>query len=134
MPTEPTGQLLVFGDSHSVIWGGTDVGTKQQYRHVQDVKTFHLGPAFGFNLLDRDTDQPGKWGTQVLTLIDEEQARGTVISGILLAFGEIDARTQVIRRAIQSGTSIETSAAVIARRICSFAAQLQRRVAAPVPI
>jgi hypothetical protein len=54
--------LIVFGDSHSRIWGGrTNLwGTNQSL--FPGVQIRHLGAALAFNLLGATYDDLGKWG------------------------------------------------------------------------
>lgn len=75
--------LLVFGDSHSLVW-----------QNEPNACVRHLGAALAYNLLD-DKGCLGKWGLRVFAEIEDELREGTKISLIMLSFGEIDIRTRI---------------------------------------
>ena len=52
-------KILVFGDSHSVIWSGSDILGKKR-NLFKGVDVHHLGPALAYNLLDDTGTIPGK--------------------------------------------------------------------------
>ncbi len=93
--------FLIVGDSHSVIWEGNNVACKQNHSLFEGVKVVHLGPALAYNLLNKDQSALGKWGTNVVEIIQRLLASDVQINGVMLCFGEIDIRTQVIARAIK---------------------------------
>lgn len=128
-------QLLVFGDSHSKIWGGQTFGDLRNHSAFPRVKVHQLGAALAYNLMDGANQSLGKWGTQVFEIIDTELAHGIANPGfILLCFGEIDVRTQIVSRAILNNTTLDESAAVVAQRILKFSELLYQKFQIPVLI
>ena len=76
-------KLFVFGDSHSIIWEGSELPNRETPPYYSDVVVHHLGPALAWNIND-------KWRSQIFgTLNDLEDKPDT----IFLSFGEIDVRT-----------------------------------------
>lgn len=114
-------KLLVFGDSHSVIWGGCLLLKEAHRSKFPLVELHHLGPALAFNLVFDDCSL-GKWGKQIVETV-ERRARAT--GALMLSFGEIDTRTQVVRRAHRDGISLDESAAAVADRLSLFARVLR---------
>lgn len=111
-------KLLVFGDSHSTIWEGNlhHYPKKSRFNGVEAV---HLGPALAYNLLDSAGNDLGKWGIQVTEYLSKFLKTETDLY-VMLSFGEIDIRTQVIQRAIQEDLSIEESVEKIVKRLVKF--------------
>ena len=65
-----TKKILVFGDSHSLIWSGTDaLGKKRNL--FENVNVYHLGLALAYNLLDDSGSKPGKWGGAIMDIISK---------------------------------------------------------------
>lgn len=114
-------KLFVFGDSHSVIWEGNNVLRRPEQGRFKGVKVFHLGEALAYNLLGSDLTEFGKWGQQIVSITREGRDAGLNIAGIMLCFGEIDVRTQIVRRALLDGTDIAESAQRVAKRVIAFA-------------
>jgi hypothetical protein len=131
-PAAKRGHLLVFGDSHCVIWEGNNVLERAAGPKFDCVKVFHLGPALAFNLMDQNSTNIGKWGVEIFALIENFEASGSEISGVMLCFGEIDIRTQVILRAVKGGMTIEESVARVTDRVLDFAGRLHARFKHPV--
>lgn len=129
--SERSKKVLVFGDSHSVIWSGSEILGKKR-NLFKSIDVHHLGPALAYNLLDESGTLPGKWGEQIFQIISN--SRKSSISYIILCFGEIDIRTQVIKRAVSEGSSILKSAQEIAMRITRFACLLEQKFNIPILI
>jgi lysophospholipase L1-like esterase len=128
-------QLLVFGDSHSKIWGGRTFGDLRVHPIFRGVKVHHLGAALAYNLTDDTNLSVGKWGSQVFEIIKTELAQGIASPKfILLCFGEIDVRTQIIPRAIFNETTLDESVEVVGQRILKFSELLYQRFQIPVLI
>lgn len=127
-------KLLVFGDSHAVIWEGSNVLARRKESRFKDVSVVHLGPALAFNLLDKDGHHLGKWGEQIVAYMAEQRQQGNKIAGVMLCLGEIDIRTQVIKRAITLQTSIEAVIQTLAARMDAFSALLSSAFDVPVLI
>jgi hypothetical protein len=125
-------KLLVFGDSHAVIWEGSNVLQRRRDSLFKDVSVFHLGPALAFNLLNKEGTQLGKWGEQIFSHVAQALQQGNQIAGLMLCFGEIDIRTQVIKRAIAMQSSIEASVQTLADRMDVFSAMLYEKFGLPV--
>ena len=124
-------KILVFGDSHSVIWSGSDILGKKR-NLFKGVDVHHLGPALAYNLLDDTGTIPGKWGEQIIQIISNSLKSD--ISYIILCFGEIDIRTQAIKRAVSADSTILKSAQEIATRITKFACLLEQQFNIPILI
>jgi hypothetical protein len=124
-------KILVFGDSHSVIWSGSDILGKKR-NLFKGVDVHHLGPALAYNLLDDTGTTPGKWGEQIIQIISNSLKSD--ISYIILCFGEIDIRTQAIKRAVSADSTILKSAQEIATRITKFACLLEQQFNIPILI
>jgi hypothetical protein len=125
------GELLVFGDSHSILWEGNIVPNRTNPKFPK-VKVFHLGPALAFNLLNNEGTGLGKWGELIFGITNDLRAQGTQVRGIMLSFGEIDARTQVVYRALREGLTILESAKRITDRLMLFAKALYETYNVPV--
>ena len=124
-------KILVFGDSHSVIWSGSDILGKKR-NLFKGVDVHHLGPALAYNLLDDTGTIPGKWGEQIIQIISNSLK--SEISYLILCFGEIDIRTQAIKRAVSADSTILKSAQEIATRITKFACLLEQQFNIPILI
>lgn len=121
--------LVVFGDSHSVIWEGNDVLKRSVQSKFPNVQVFHLGPALAFNLINEENDGLGKWGNDILCIMENKKPAAT---SIMLCFGEIDIRTQVIRRAADSHSSIQFAVREVVSRLNSFAEKLFNITKVPI--
>ena len=122
--------LIVFGDSHAIIWGGGSVSTGNTASVFGNVQINYLGPALAYNLMD-DSGSLGKWGQKIVghpSLLDKET------SIVMLSFGEIDCRTQVIKRAIKGGLSIKDACLIIVDRYFRFIDLLRDTTSLPIII
>jgi hypothetical protein len=116
------GRLLVFGDSHSVIWEGSDVSKRSLRSQFPNVEVFHLGPALAYNLISESGDGLGKWGLQTIDTVNQIiKDESHNVAAIMLAFGEIDIRTQVVKRAFSSRQPIDSAVEQVISRLHSFA-------------
>jgi len=119
-PTRKAGRfkkLLIFGDSHSTTW---------RTRHFAPNKeVFHLGAALAFNLINIENNEQLKWGKEVFSILEKNQPLKDC--AVMLCFGEIDIRTQVIKRAIRNHTNIEHEANKIAKKLITFAKMLYEK-------
>jgi hypothetical protein len=121
--------LVVFGDSHSVIWGGRLVIADECHEsRFPLVRTHHLGAALAYNLVGED-GKVGKWGREILSLLE---TCNSPVSAVMLCFGEIDIRTQVIKRAIHANISIDESVNIIIDRYMIFVDILRKKISAPI--
>jgi hypothetical protein len=127
-PARSRGKLRVFGDSHSVIWGGCLLLKEAHHSKFPMVDLHHLGPALAFNLV-LDDYALGKWGTQIVEALSKCQ---DTTSAVMLSFGEIDIRTQVVRRAHQDAISLDESAGRVADRLLTFAHFLRNAIDVPL--
>ncbi|MDG1373262.1 MAG: hypothetical protein P8Q48_24040 [Paracoccaceae bacterium] len=124
--------LLVIGDSHSVIWEGNDVLKRAPQSLFPDVRAHHLPAPLGYNLMDADGFGLGKWGSEANAIVEAAPAGSDPIDFIMLCFGEIDIRTQVVKRAHQAQTTLSAETEVIVARILSFSEWLYRKHRIPV--
>jgi hypothetical protein len=127
-------ELVVFGDSHSVIWEGNDVAARAPQPLFPGVRVHHLGPALAWNLMGAAGTAPGKWGLPILAEMARRRDAGTATAAVMLCFGEIDVRTQVVLRALRSGIDLAAAAQPVAQRLLDFAARLAREHRVPVLI
>jgi hypothetical protein len=132
MSDSPQEIFLVFGDSHAVIWEGSNVLQRLPHSRFEHVQVSHLGPALAFNLMDKAGDGLGKWGEQIFELLSHPDLADKRVSGVMLCFGEIDIRTQVVGRAMSDDTSIEQAVAQVFGRVLAFAARLHAHISCPV--
>ena len=114
--------ILVFGDSHSIIWEGKNLSHEAIQSKFSNVKVFHLGPALAFNLINLRNDGLGTWGNQIFSILDARTIPAP--TAIMLCFGEIDIRTQVIKRAADAHVSIESAVRKIVNRLSNFSERL----------
>lgn len=120
--------LLVIGDSHSVIWGGKLVNKDTSSQsNFPLVKVHHLGPRLAFNLLSDDGGL-AKWGVETYSVIQKYPD----ISALCLSFGEIDIRTQSVKRAVLEGISLKESANRIADIVFRFIIKLRQEFDFPI--
>ena len=122
--------LVVFGDSHSLIWRGQLASDTSDASVFPNVRVNHLGPALTYNLMG-DNCEVGKWGEAIISHGDITDPD---TSAIMLCFGEIDCRTQVIRRAISQKLSIREVCIRIADRYFEFVERLQTIVDVPIVV
>ena len=125
-------KFLVFGDSHSIIWEGNHKLSRADEPLFRDVIVNHLGAALAWNLMDAECKNPGKWGEKIISQLMEDKPAWNNIAGIMLCFGEIDIRTQIIKRSIAKGVSIDSMANAIAERLLSFSVLLHELIGVPV--
>lgn len=125
-------KLLVFGDSHCAIWEG-NLHHRVKKSRFEGVEAVHLGPALAYNLLNTSGDELGKWGLQIIEYLNQFLIDPCKLY-VMLSFGEIDIRTQVIQRAIQDDISIEESVEKIVQRLIKFSEILYDKFYIPVLI
>lgn len=120
------GNLYVFGDSHSLIWGGVFPGGAPPNKFDR-VKVHHLGPALAYNLIN-DSDDLGKYGQKILDILI-----GVLdCDAVMLCFGEIDIRTRVILNAHQNSTQIEEETIKIADRLLLAGKLISLKLSKPI--
>ena len=120
--------LIVFGDSHAHIWGGSVVSALQGTPAFPAVKVNYLGPALAYNLMS-DESLLGKWGAEIIRHPDVSSEN---TSAIMLSFGEIDCRTQVVKRAARKKISIREVCSQIAERYLAFVDELRKVTDVPI--
>lgn len=125
--------LLILGDSHSVIWEGNNVLKRAPLSRFNNVHVHHLGAALAFNLLEGPEDELGKWGREIFSIVEKNiNENPKCITAIMLCFGEIDIRTQVIKRAANSKQTIESAVNDIVHRLNRFSEKLFNSFNIPV--
>jgi lysophospholipase L1-like esterase len=127
MHTNNNFELAIFGDSHSVIWEGNNVQKRSSLSKFPNVKVFHLGPALAYNLMNSENNGLGKWGNDIFSILKKINP-----TAIMLCFGEIDIRTQIIKRAVYSNQSIQFVVRQVVERLNLFAEKLF--ILAQVPV
>jgi hypothetical protein len=114
--------------------GGTDQYHQEHSSLFRDVQVHHLGPALAFNLI-RSNQEVGKWGEMINTHIRNfTKVNRRKIVAVMLAFGEIDIRTQVVMRAHQMAISLDESVSLITLRLMKYAALLSKISKVPIII
>ena len=131
IPSQRHPSLVVFGDSHSVIWEGNNVLKRATQPKFSNVEVFHLGPALAFNLISHENDGLGKWGNNIFSIM-ENKIPTLRPTAIMLCFGEIDIRTQIVRRAADSESSIQFAVREVVGRLNSFAEKLFNFAKVPI--
>jgi hypothetical protein len=110
--------LHVVGDSHVSVFMGRD-GIAAQWPHREvgpDITVYHVGPHLAWTIADREP------------LVSEIVGRFCkTTDGLLMVFGEIDARMHLVRRHLEKGTSIEQEAANCADRYMESVTRLQAK-------
>lgn len=127
----PGKKLLVFGDSHAIIWEGSEK-TSARKALFPNVEVHHLGPALAYNLLENN-DTLGKWGLRIFSDMQDAVNYDIDIGAVMLCFGEIDIRTQLAKR-LAEGNSLKNVCTPPARKLELFAAKLARNFKVPVLI
>lgn len=88
-----------------------------------------MGPALAFNLINNENNGLGKWGVDIFSIMENKKPTATAI---MLCFGEIDIRTQIIRRSADSQSSIQFAVREVVGRLNSFAEKLFNFAKVPV--
>jgi hypothetical protein len=130
MPSRRQPSLLVFGDSHAVIWEGNNVLKRASQPKFSNIQVLHLGPALAFNLISLQNDGLGKWGNEIFSFMKKMETPPA--TAIMLCFGEIDIRTQVVKRAADSQSTIQSAVFEIVGRLNCFAEKLFYLTKAPI--
>lgn len=123
--------FIVIGDSHSIIWEGNLARSRGRQQKYPTVRVHHIGPALAYNLMSTDGSF-GKWGERIYSILEEYLSAGLEIDAVMLCFGEIDIRTQVIKRAALNNNSIQDEVEKIVYRVLSCAQILRAKVNAPI--
>lgn len=125
-------ELLVIGDSHAVIWEGSDVRDRSASPAFPNIHVHHLPAPLAYNLMSADGISLGKWGCEVFNALSSYNNIGMRFSCIILSFGEIDIRTQIVRQALNAGSSMSSETETVVRRLTKFAALLVEKYKVPV--
>ncbi len=124
--------FYIIGDSHSVIWEGNDVLARSSFSAFKYVSAFHLPDPLAWNLMNSDLSGFGKWGDAIFSIIKDNEINQFNTSCIMLSFGEIDIRTQVIKRAKLQNISISTAVDYIVNRLVLFSELLYLKTNIPL--
>jgi hypothetical protein len=123
--------LNIFGDSHSQILGGGVVLSSEfhnkEANRFKSIKVHWLSGALAFNLID-DDENLLKWGSEIVETLE----KASDVSSILLAFGEIDIRVHVIKRAFSSNKHPYVVNEVVAERLMRFSEYLFQKFNIPI--
>lgn len=120
--------LHVIGDSHSRIWSGTVFKEWDGKHKFPNIRVHHIGSCLAYNLIDED--KPGKWGEEVIKIVKNNPD----ITAVALSFGEIDMRTQVIKRAKEQGILTREAVENLAKRMLAFCSLLKEHTSIPIII
>lgn len=129
-------KIAVIGDSHVNFFGGNELIsftpiTDQNRRHlgmntsgnlIDNFSTFHLGPAFAYNLNKYETTNHTREKIELLMrsgLIKQAQP-------ILCCFGEIDCRVHVLRQAEKQNVDYRVVVNDIANNCINFLLRLRK--------
>ena len=127
------GRLIVIGDSHAVIWEGSDVHARADPPRFPEVTVHHLPAPLAYNLMDATGRNPGKWGQEVMARLQSE-GQLTPRDCVMLSFGEIDIRTQIVKRAIMEDVTLAQATDAVVDRLIRFARILQGQLGCTVLI
>lgn len=97
--------IYCIGDSHISFFSGKDaiqpVWPKDADNELSIFRTFHIGSALAFNLPRNNTSTRGR--EKLLSILEEKVP---INSTVLLSFGEIDCRAQIVKHAHSQNSSI----------------------------
>jgi hypothetical protein len=122
--------ILVFGDSHSIIWGNKIVNWEGSNSTNENIKVHHIGASIIHNLWSLTSDRPLKWGVKILDTF--ETNKPPFVDCIVLSIGEIDLRVHALK--IIRNHQIEPSVYIkdITTKLIRFADHLSRISKTPV--
>ncbi|EUB96532.1 hypothetical protein PMI07_001431 [Rhizobium sp. CF080] len=121
--------LVAIGDSHSKFWSGIDSQAKVARGTFPNVDVLHLGPVTAHNINTFGTGTKGKE-----RLIAKLSRRTRSVDGFIVCMGEIDCRTQIVKAAIKSRTSLDHAVEETVHRYFQFLDWLYQAYAKPILI
>ena len=124
-------KIKVIGDSHSVIFGGNTMNDFEKPSNFPQVDVTHLGAALAYNLMDNNS-QLGKWGQAICNGFNKEKLKGYNFNYVILCFGEIDIRTQVIKQAIIQNKNLDEIVSIIVEKLVNFSIYFYKLFNVPV--
>ena len=104
-------RIVAFGDSHVQLFKG-----------FEEITLNHVGASTAYNLAEEDSSTGGR--RQVLNRIGRMNPK---VEAVLLCFGEVDIRANVIKYCYQKGMSIQECVDGVVSRYISFAAEIASR-------
>lgn len=102
-------QILAFGDSHV-----------RMFDQIDGIEVNHVGASTAYNLLKNDSSTGGR--KHVLNRLRESDP---LTDAVLLCFGEVDIRANIVRMCYKKGLTIEQSVQAVAERYLEFAQEIQ---------
>lgn len=108
LPKTPTPDVIYcIGDSHVSFFAGEDViqpgWPERSTDRLPWFRTFHIGPALAYSLARPNTQTRGR--EKVFEILDQAVPAG---ARVLLCFGEIDCRAQVLKQAARHNLPLES--------------------------
>lgn len=104
-------RIVAFGDSHVQLFEGCD-----------EVDVNHVGASTAYNLSEENSSTGGR--RQVLSRVDRMDP---MTEAVLLCFGEVDVRANVVKYCYQNRLSIEECIDGVVERYMSFASEIASR-------
>jgi len=118
--------IFCFGDSHVSFFSGRDAIQPVVPEASNDLlpyfRTFHVGPALAYNLVQTETQTRGR--EKILETLEQQVPPG---SRVLICFGEIDCRSHLLRHAWKQNGDAAGVAGKCAERYVRFACELRDR-------
>ena len=104
-------RIVAFGDSHVQLFEGCN-----------EIDVNHVGASTAYNLMKEESSTGGR--RQVLSRVGR---MNPMTEAVLLCFGEVDIRANVIKYCYQKGLSIEECVDGVVDRYMSFASEIASR-------
>ena len=104
-------KVVAFGDSHVQLFEGCN-----------EIDVNHVGASTAYNLVKENSSTGGR--RQVLSRVSR---MNPMAEAVLLCFGEVDIRSNVIKYCYQKGLSIDECVDVVVDRYMSFAGEIASR-------
>ena len=104
-------KVVAFGDSHVLLFDGCD-----------EIDVNHVGASTAYNLVEENSSTGGR--RRVLSRVAR---MNPMTEAVLLCFGEVDVRANVVKYCYLKGLSIQESVDGVVDRYMSFAAEIASR-------
>lgn len=112
-----------IGDSHVCFFSGQERqggGIPGQDDHLPWFRSYWVGPALAYNLCETGTTTQSR--EQLFEILRSDVPRGGCV---LLCFGEIDCRSQLIRRSEESGRALTVVVGECVQRYASVFCEIK---------
>ena len=104
-------KVVAFGDSHV-----------QLFEDCDEIEVNHVGASTAYNLAEHDSSTRGR-----RNVLSRLSCMNSDSEAVLLCFGEVDIRANVIKYCYQKGLSIDECVESIVDRYVSFASEIASR-------